>query len=101
MLQTWRRHARPACNYGLLVAILIAGCLLRPAAAAGAGALDCPASSPAATPATAALLQDPAVAAAVAALPDRIEAIRTAAGVVGLSVAVVHDQEVLFAGGFG
>lgn len=57
--------------------------------------------NPAPVIATGGVMQDPAVADAVKGLAEAIEADRQAGGIASVSVAVVHDQTILFAAGFG
>ncbi|MGE3599997.1 MAG: serine hydrolase domain-containing protein [Dehalococcoidia bacterium] len=56
---------------------------------------------PVVSPFSATLLQEPRVAAVIAALPGEIEALRRQAGIAGVALGVVHDQEVLFEAGYG
>lgn len=54
-----------------------------------------------ATPQAAAIMQDPNVAAAIQGLTDQIEAARQGSQLPSISIAVVHNQDILYAGGFG
>ena len=66
---------------------------------AQSGAPQC--ANPAPVIATGGVMQDPAVAAAVNGLAQAIEADRQAGHIASVSIAVVHDQTILFAAGFG